>query len=77
MTKKRRSGAGARMTAAENLRHRRAEVFIDGRYRPVTIVTHIRHDIWLVEGSRLPIRFERYRGMRRTTVGRSILRVLA
>jgi hypothetical protein len=65
------------MMAAENWRHRRAEVFMDGRYRPVTIVTHIRNDIWLVEGSRLPIRFERSRGIRRTTVDRSILRVPA
>lgn len=56
------------MKKAENLRGWQALVTFDGSDRLVTIVTHIRNGVWLVEGRTLPSRFERYRGCRRTTV---------
>lgn len=35
------------MTRVKNLRGRHALVKLDGQLRPVTVVTHIRHDLWL------------------------------
>lgn len=51
-----------------NLRGRRAWVEFDGKRCLVDIVTHIRDELWLIDGRSLPKRFERYLGCRRTTV---------
>ena len=60
--------------------HRRGEkveAFVDGRWYPVVIVTHVRADLWLVEGSRLPARCVRpwsNRRPRRETVSEEEMR---
>jgi hypothetical protein len=60
-----------------NLRHKKMEAFVDGRWRNVTVITRIRKatsdksELWLVEGSRLPKAYERGFGIwkaRRCTV---------
>lgn len=59
------------MKTTDNLRGLDAWVEFDGTSRRVTIVTHIRGSIWLVEGRALPKRFARWAGrIRRTTVTR-------
>ena len=56
----------------ENLRGLRAWVAVDGKFRRITVITHIRNDRWLVEGRELPKRFLRPdRQVRRTTVHHS------
>lgn len=57
----------------ENLRGRPALVKIDGQVRRVTVVTHIRDDVWMVEGDSLPIRYQRNDNGRRATVKRRAL----
>jgi hypothetical protein len=61
------------MKPEDNLRGWRVLVEIDGKDRLVTVVTHIRNGIWLVDGRTLPKRFERYLGCRRTTVPREAM----
>lgn len=61
------------MTPNKNLRGRHALVKVDGQVRPVTVVTHIRDDVWLVEGDALPVRYQRFDNGRRTTVKRRAL----
>lgn len=58
-----------------NLRGRTALVKVDGQVCKVTIVTHIRGDIWMVEGDALPVKYQRYYDSDRrvTTVKRRAL----
>jgi len=65
------------MTPKKNLRGWSASVDFDGVDRVVTVVTHVRNDIWLIDGRTLPKRFERYHGCRRTTVPRDWLTLIA
>ena len=56
------------MKPSENWRGLDILAKIDGVLYPVTVVTHIRNGVWLVDGRALPKRFEIYRGCRRTTI---------
>jgi hypothetical protein len=65
------------MKPEDNLRGWDVLVEFDGIDRLVSVVTHIRNGIWLVEGRTLPKRFERYSGCRRTTVARESMTLVA
>jgi hypothetical protein len=56
------------MKKADNLRGWDVLVDFDGEPCLVTIITHLRGPLWLVDGCTLPARFEIHRGCRRTTV---------
>ncbi len=64
------------MQREKNLRGRHGVVVFDERACLVTIITHTRHDRWLVTGPELPKRFERDSGCRRTVVPRDEIHLL-
>jgi hypothetical protein len=57
----------------ENLRGWTAKVVVHQARLPVRVITHIRNDVWLVEGSRLPHWCLRDNGVRRLNVHRDDL----
>ena len=53
-----------------NLRGRTMLLEIEGHLQPVTVVTHLRGNLWQVAGPRLPAYHQRRDGTRRCTVER-------
>lgn len=64
------------VTRPYNLRGHNVHVEIDGKVRRVEVVTHIRDERWMAEGSHLPEKYRRPYGGKRTVISEDAIRLI-